>query len=315
MRKDFKIEDFYSKEWEKRICDLLRNSTISDPKHSRKKQEQAMQLAYLSYSSSKCEFSMTGEYQHPLALVAAARFIFLSFYWPAYDKAKVERTSRYEVLIPYREQKEGFVKYWIVPSGAVAGEEVVYLKHSLTIPRKKREKGSKADGGYGLTDMPFASHHVSSKPYKDKKFEGIPVRFEYGVATLEEEPLLRLPLHNVPLQCAYEMVRAAIGDAFNPPSRVEVWMRMRKGESEIKIERTPIKGDSERETLLCALLQYSLWRRLNLTDQQQLQFLIDGMRDQNLTCIYSEGSVIALRNRLHGIFAKQLERNQSSGRQ
>ena len=296
VKAPFVLENVYSEEAERTLVQHLQ-SLLPTAGISKK----ALMLA-LSQGES-----FWSSYFGDHAVRRAARFLFVSFWWDGLQVTSGptgEEDSAYEVLIPRRKQEAPFLTFYIVRAGAAVGDRAIFLKHSLYVPKPREKKKE----GYGALLDTFDIFKISTKPYTDKDREDVSLTkstldFEYGVITLEDEPMVRLPLFNVPLQCAFEMVARAVG----PRSLEEAWQMRRDG---IEVSKEDlIRGNAENETLLCALLQYSLWRRLRMYDKDQLVCLIEGMADARMKCKYDHTySDITLRNRLHGIFLKHQER-------
>ena len=103
---------------------------------------------------------------------------------------------------------------------------------------------------------------------------------EYGLIELTDEPYIRLPCYNIPLQCLYEMANDDVGNFKYHP--VVNWEEFKNGEElTIPLKRKPINP-----TIYWAIEFWPNWDLLHLTDAERLEFLIEFMKCKDQVCQY-----------------------------
>jgi hypothetical protein len=256
-------------------------------------------------------------HQSLLKLVGSylAKMLIEEFYEPYhYSRQTITFPSpvSYEVLIPYAQPKTNFILYSVVPANTKAGDIAVFFFNLLEAPivTESTEKWCKfmdsflnknkaAQPTADEIDNLLTNRRKSREVYLAYRGEA---KIGSNIGILTDEPVIRLPCYNIPLQCCYEMVADKIIHY--------------KGLSPIPLSSLLAKEKhmpSDLETFL-SLCLWSTWERFGVKDHNKLRWLVDACDAEGFKCRYSTGQLVTFRRLMNRRFKTHLLTNRAKHR-
>jgi len=230
-----------------------------------------------------------------------------------YESApKHPANCRYDVLIPLRQRNTKLIQYLVVPKGAKAGDTFVCVLSAFPGPINLPRLGAilKPLGDRLLQEgvkpnlenivprkLPVQTVEALLSNFDLKRFgkdqlaaELGDVRLFYTIVTLEEEPFIRMPCYNVPLQCAYEMAHADLGRYLQSPAHL---FKLRKSKFQLKqvtVNKITIKRNPPDMDMFKTMLLWPAMEGLHLSAEEKQSLFVRVNKIDGVSCKYSETS-------------------------
>jgi hypothetical protein len=228
---------------------------------------------------------------------------------PTYDS-----DCAYEILIPYRQHKSKYIQYVVVPRGTKVGDTVLcvasFTAGTIRLPSTEAMFKPVSDRirAVGASEEPNLDSLIPIKPDDStvkKLLENLEVNSEtkskikdemgdarlgYFVLKIMNEPFIRLPCYNVPLQCAYKMGHSDLGKIVESPAHLAKWEKGNRQAMQVTVKRNTLRRKLPDMDIFYALLLWPTLEGLRLTSEEKMKFLIRTCSADGIQCRYSEKS-------------------------